>query len=84
MFNVGRSMFDVQSVQRSSFKTILYGTNVAGECLKNNLALMGQADIHRVFQGLKFDPDPREIGYAFRRAGAEIGQKRAFFKGLIL
>ena len=40
MFNVGRSMFDVQSVQRLSFKTILYGTNVTCECLQNNLALM--------------------------------------------
>jgi len=55
MFNVGRSMFDVQSVRsagggqvlarlwrvgRSSFKTTLYGINVTYECLKNNLTLM--------------------------------------------
>jgi hypothetical protein len=35
-FDVGRSMFDVR---RSSFKTTLYGMNVTGECLQNNLAL---------------------------------------------
>jgi hypothetical protein len=28
------------------------------------------------------EPDPREIGFAFHRAGAEIGQKGAFCKGL--
>jgi hypothetical protein len=31
---------------------------------------------------LKFEPDPREIGYAFHGAGTEIGQKRVFFKVL--
>ncbi len=30
----------------------------------------------------KFEPDPREIGFAFHRAGTEIGQKGAFYKGL--
>jgi hypothetical protein len=29
-----------------------------------------------------FEPDPREIGPAFHRAGAEIGEKGGFFKGL--
>jgi hypothetical protein len=38
--------------------------------------------IHRVFRGLKFEPDPRGIGYAFHGAGAGIGQKGAFLKGL--
>jgi len=42
----------------------------------------GQAGIHRVFRGLKFEPDPRGIGYAFHRAGAEIERKGAFCKGL--
>ncbi len=41
MFDVGRSMLDVQSVRRSSFKTSLKGTNVTCECLQNKLALMG-------------------------------------------
>jgi hypothetical protein len=30
----------------------------------------------------KVEPDPREIGFAFHRAGTEIGQKGAFSKGL--
>jgi hypothetical protein len=30
--------------------------------------------------GFKFEPDPREIGRAFHRAGAEIGQKGSFAK----
>jgi hypothetical protein len=30
------------------------------------------------------EPDPREIGFAFHRAGTEIGQKGAFCKGLNL
>jgi len=42
----------------------------------------GQAEIHWVFRGLKFETDPRGIGYAFHRAGAEIEQKGAFCKGL--
>ena len=32
--------------------------------------------------GLKFELDPREISYAFHGAGAGIGQKGVFFKGL--
>jgi hypothetical protein len=32
--------------------------------------------------GLKFEPDPRGIGYAFHGAGAGIGKKGAFCKGL--
>jgi len=28
------------------------------------------------------EPDPGEIGFAFHRAGTEIGQKGAFCKGL--
>jgi len=32
--------------------------------------------------GLKFEPDPRGIGSAFHRSGAEIEQKGAFFNGL--
>jgi len=31
-------------------------------------------------QRLKFEPDPREIGYAFHRASAKIGQISADFK----
>ena len=38
--NVGRSMFDVQSFRRSSFKTTPYGINATCEHLQNNLALM--------------------------------------------
>ncbi len=30
----------------------------------------------------KFEPDPREISFAFHGAGTEIGQKGAFCKGL--
>ncbi len=30
------------------------------------------------------EPDPREIGFAFHRAGTEIGQTGAFCKGLNL
>jgi hypothetical protein len=30
--------------------------------------------------GLKFEPDPRETGFAFHRAGTEIGQKGDFTK----
>jgi hypothetical protein len=30
------------------------------------------------------EPDPREIGFAFHKAGTEIGQKGAFCKGLNL
>jgi len=33
--------------------------------------------------GLKFEPDPRGIGFAFHRAGEGIGQKGAFCKALI-
>ena len=29
--------------------------------------------IHLVFRGLQFEPDPREIGFAFHGAGTEIG-----------
>ena len=36
MFDVGRSMFDVES-----FKTTLYGIIATCECLQNKLALMG-------------------------------------------
>jgi hypothetical protein len=32
--------------------------------------------------GLKFEHYPRGIGYAFHRAGAGIGQKGVFCKGL--
>jgi len=34
--------------------------------------------------GLKFESDPRGMGYAFHGAGAGIGQKGAFCKGLHL
>jgi hypothetical protein len=34
------------------------------------------------FGGLKFESDPGEIGCAFHRAGAKIGKKGAFFKGI--
>jgi hypothetical protein len=33
--------------------------------------------------GLKFEPDPRGIGFAFHRAGTGIGQKGVFFKVLL-
>ena len=42
----------------------------------------GQAGIHLVFRGLKFEPDPGGIDSVFHRAGAEIGQKGAFCKSL--
>jgi hypothetical protein len=34
-----------------------------------------------VFRGLKFEPDPRGIGYAFHGAGADIGGKDSFRSG---
>jgi len=34
--------------------------------------------------GLKFEPDPRGIGYAFHGASAGIGQKGAFCRGLFI
>jgi hypothetical protein len=33
--------------------------------------------------GLKFESDPRGIGFAFHRAGAEIEQKGELCKGLV-
>ena len=42
----------------------------------------GQAGIHGVFRGLKFEPDPRGIDSVFHRAGAEIEQKGVFCRGL--
>ncbi len=46
------------------------------------------AEIQLVFRGLEFESDPREIGFAFHGALRlvrlrRIGQKEAFFKGLI-
>jgi len=41
-------------------------------CLSSRKAIILTTDIHRVFRGLKFEPD------------AEIGQKGAFCKGLYL
>jgi hypothetical protein len=40
----------------------------------------GQAGIHRVFRGLKFESDPSEIGFAFHGTSAGIGQKGVFSK----
>jgi len=37
--------------------------------------LSGQAGICLIFRGLFFEHNPREIGSAFHRASAEIGQK---------
>jgi hypothetical protein len=37
--------------------------------------------IRVVFRGLKFESDPREIGSAFHRAGADIGEKDSFRSG---
>ena len=34
-----------------------------------------------VFRGLKFESDPRGIGYAFHGAGADIGGKDSFRSG---
>jgi hypothetical protein len=39
--------------------------------------------IRVVFRGLKFESDPREIGLAFHRAGADIGDKDSFRSGTI-
>jgi len=36
-----------------------------------------------VFRGLKFESDPREIGFAFHGAGADIGEKDCFRAGTI-
>jgi hypothetical protein len=35
----------------------------------------GQAGIYLIFRGLFFEHNPREIGSAFHRAGAEIVRK---------
>ncbi|RLB80392.1 MAG: hypothetical protein DRH24_10705, partial [Deltaproteobacteria bacterium] len=37
--------------------------------------------IRVVFRGLKFEYDPRGIGYAFHRAGTDIGGKDSFRSG---
>jgi len=39
--------------------------------------------IQVVFRGLKFESDPREIGYAFHGAGVDIGEKDSFGSGTI-
>jgi hypothetical protein len=36
-----------------------------------------------VFRGLKFESDPKEIGFAFHRSGADIGEKDGFRSGTI-
>jgi hypothetical protein len=36
-----------------------------------------------VFRGLKFESDPREIGFAFHGAGTDIGEKDSFHSGTI-
>jgi len=41
----------------------------------------GQAVILVAFRGLKFESDPREIGYAFHGAGTDIGGKNSFRSG---
>jgi hypothetical protein len=33
---------------------------------------------------VKSESDPREIGYAFHGAGEEFGEKKTFFKGLLV
>jgi hypothetical protein len=43
----------------------------------------GQAVILAVFRGLRFKSDPREIGFAFHRAGEDIGEKDSFLSGTI-
>jgi hypothetical protein len=59
---------------RTIFRTYGAGTNT-WSILRIKLKL------HCV-QNVEFDP--REIGFAFHRAGTEIGQKGAFCKGFIL
>jgi hypothetical protein len=34
--------------------------------------------------GLKFESEPKGIGFTFHRVSTEIGQKGEFFKGLTL
>ena len=47
----------------------------------SRIALKVSADASlRVTKVPKFEPDPREIGYAFHRAGAEIGHVSADFE----
>jgi hypothetical protein len=49
-------------------------------CSSSRKAKILTTGIHCVFWGLKFEPDPREIGLAFHGASAEIGQKEGFAK----
>ncbi len=47
----------------------------------SRIALKVSADASlRVTKVPKFEPDPREIGFAFHRAGVEIGQISADFE----
>ena len=43
--------------------------------------LSRQAFILVIFRGLKFEPDPEEIGFAFHGAGPDIGEKDSFCSG---
>jgi hypothetical protein len=49
-------------------------------CEKNNhpVEVPGKAGICLILQGLFFEHNPREIGFAVHRASAEIGQKDLF------
>ena len=44
-------------------------------CSSSRKAKILNTGICWIFRGLNFEPDPRGIGFAFHRAGAEIGQK---------
>jgi len=53
-------------------------------CSRPRKAKILTTGIHLVFRGLKFEPDPSEIGFALHGAGTGIEQKGAFFKGLFI
>ncbi len=46
--------------------------------------LRGRQEYIEVFRGLKSESDPRGIGFAFHRAGAEIAENSHFWMGTSL
>jgi hypothetical protein len=47
-------------------------------CSRSRKTKILATEIYRIFRGLKFEYDPRGIGFAFHRASAEIVQKWVF------
>jgi len=56
-----------------------YGAGEAG----SNTDSISRINPPKFGGGLKFESDPREIGYAFHGAGADIGGKNSFRSGAI-